>query len=536
MDGDLWKTYCSFLDKDFNEQLLWNEKYLLEYFKDWKNTKMAKQLCPNKLESFEDIPVTTYSDYPIMHEFDMRLNELTEKIPREKKEQYCDYYDKLSRQIIDMCDGWMADDYSFCAKTSGTTGESKWFIHGKTFLNNFTRVVKALLVISCSSEKGMTSFREGDSLFAIAATAPYYSGYILRILQNEGIKIIPPIEVVDEEPDFMKKIRMALKYVKKSGKIDIIGSTGSMFKLTTQYFTNKAELFCESYKTAQPGIMKAMLWFIWKYEKIFGKKICKLKNVMHPKGILLTSFDTELYLDYTEEQLEIEPLSVYGATEIGAVLYGRPGRRSAMYPDLQTGFYEFLDENENLHKLNDLVKGGIYELVFTPYRSIIMRYRTGDLFRVIGFQKDGLPVFCFESRVVNMLDIYNYFRFSLSLAFRLFNRAGFPPSNNWAFTKGVEPREHLILLMEKELDLTESEVSAKIFEAFKAEDESFGRYIADFKITNPEDVIKVQYLKRGAFRRFVEKKVKQGVPFGRIKPFRIITPKYKEISDFLRSA
>ena len=135
-----------------------------------------------------------------------------------------------------------------------------------------------------------------------------------------------------------------------------------------------------------------------------------------------------------------------------------------------------------------------------------------------------------------MLDIYNYFRLSLSLAFKAFSLAGFPPSNNWAFTKEFEPREHLVQLMEKEQDLTEKQVAVKLYNAIKEIDPQFKSYIEDFKINDPEDVIKVKYLKRGAFKRYTGIKLKQGVPLGRIKPARIITPKNQDIINILRSA
>lgn len=536
MKENLWQKYCSFLDKDFKSQVQWNENYMFEYFKDWKNTKMANYLCPGGVKAIEGIPVTTYSDYPILHEFGEKIQALTKRIPRKKGENYCDYYDKLSRQIINMLDGWMADQYSFSMTTSGTSGESKWIVHGETFWQNLVRSIMSTIIICSSEERGKTSFTKKDILFGIGSSAPYFGGYFLKAVLSQGINLIPPVEVMDEVPDFKKKIGIALKAVKKAGKIDIIGGAGSIIKLFTLYFINRVELFRESFKSTKAGILKIILWFLWKYEQAFGKKLNKLKDLINPKGVFLGSFDTELYLEYVIEQLELEPVDLYGATEIGFPLYGRPERKSDFFPDLRVGYFEFLDKNENIRKIDKLEKGEIYELVFTPYRSIIVRYKIGDLLKVIDFQKDGLPILNFESRAIQILDIYNYYRITLSLAFKAFKRAGFPPSNNWAFTKEMEPREHLVLLMEKELDLTEKQVSEKLYHALIAEDQSFKNYIADFKITDPEEVIKVEYLKRGAFKRYANYKTKEGVPLGRIKPFRIISPLNREVITLLRSA
>ena len=497
MAENLWQKYCSFLDKDFESQVLWNKNYMNEYLGDWEKTKMARLLYPHGVKSIEDISLTKYSDYPVMHEFGARMDELVKQIPREKGENYCDYYDKLSSRLKKMVDGWLADRYSFCAKTSGTTGESKWIIYGETFWNNMVRSIMATIIMCCSDARGQTSFNKGDLQLGIGAPAPYLGGYVSKLFGIEGVRMLPPTPIVDEEPDFMKKVSLSLKYAKKAKKIAIIAGTGAMLKLISLYFTNKAELFRGTYETLKPGLKKIILWFMWKYEQAFGIKLNKLKDMINPKGVLLGSFDTELYLDYIKDQLELEPINLYGSTESGFPFYGRPEKKSALFPDLQTGFFEFLDRNGNIKKINELEKGEVYEFVFTPFRSIVIRYRTGDLFKAVNFQKDGLPVFSFESRAVNILDINNYFRLSMSLAFKAFKSAGFPPSPNWAFTKELEPKERLLLLMEKETDMSAKQVSNKIF---------------------------------------TEKKIQEGVPMGRIKPFRIISPGNKDIINFLRSA
>ncbi len=73
---DLWQKYCGFFDKSFSEQVRYSEKKREEYFEKWKKTKMAKQLCPKGARVFEDIPLTTYDDYPILHEFGEKIESL----------------------------------------------------------------------------------------------------------------------------------------------------------------------------------------------------------------------------------------------------------------------------------------------------------------------------------------------------------------------------------------------------------------------------------------------------------------------------
>ena len=139
----LSNKYCSFFDKDFSEQVEYNENKMQEYFKKWKNTKLAKQLCPKGMKTkgfkkLEDVPLTDYSDYKILHKFGKEIEKLEKTVPRNNGELWLGYYDRISKQVAPMLDGWMVDEFAFCAKTSGTTGESKWFAHGKTFWENFS--------------------------------------------------------------------------------------------------------------------------------------------------------------------------------------------------------------------------------------------------------------------------------------------------------------------------------------------------------------------------------------------------------------
>ncbi len=147
----LWEKYCGFFDKVFSEQVSYNEKEKEGLFEDWKLTKAAKHLCPDGVERFEDIPLTSYHDYPILVEFGKEVERLSEKIPRGKEESLWDYYDRISRQAAPMLDGWLADGYGFCCQTSGTGGESKWVAHGESLLNNVYRDIGAIITIATTS-------------------------------------------------------------------------------------------------------------------------------------------------------------------------------------------------------------------------------------------------------------------------------------------------------------------------------------------------------------------------------------------------
>ena len=157
-----------------------------------------------------------------------------------------------------------------------------------------------------------------------------------------------------------------------------------------------------------------------------------------------------------------------------------------------------------------------------------------DLFKVVDFRDDGMPIFSFESRRADLLDIRNYFRLSDALAIKALVEAGLPLTDKWAFAKEIEPDEHLCLLMEREWEYPEREASRRIFEALQKVDPQFQNYVRDFGIRDPWKVIKVEYLRKGAFMRYVMQRAKQGAEMGQIKPLKLITPKNKEVADLLK--
>jgi hypothetical protein len=273
---------------------------------------------------------------------------------------------------------------------------------------------------------------------------------------------------------------------------------------------------------------------MWLYQCLFGKRYEKAMEIMPVKGICAGGFDTEIYADFLKEQFGIEPLNIYGATESGFIMVGSPDRKRDLMPLLNSCYFEFLADNGEVRKINGLERDKIYELVVTPLGSVLVRYKMGDLFKVVDFRDDGMPIFSFESRRADLLDIRNYFRLSDALAIKALVEAGLPPTDKWAFAKEIDPDEHLCLLMEREWKYPEGEASRRVFEALKKVDPEFQNYVRDFRIKDPWKVIKVEYLRKGAFMRYVMARAKQGAEMGQIKPLKLITPKNKEVADLLR--
>lgn len=534
---ELWKKYCAFFDKPFSEQLELAEKEKEALFEAWKDTQTAKHICPGGVDRFDDIPLTFYEDYPVLDEFGQKIEELTRTKPRGNGVSLWDYYDNISRQALPIVREWLPDEYGLCVKTSGTSGKSKWFAHGKQLYEKMANNIMAMVVIGASHEWGTTTINENDRIFGVGGPSPYILGLIAHVMLESGFNIHPPLDVLDNVTDMRKKIMISLKMIENGTRIDFAGGIASAFHLTCRYFTDRPSLYKDQYQSVNSIIPKTVLFFAWLFFSCFGKKYERGADVMSLKGIGTGGFDTEIYAPYLEEQFGVRPLNVYGASESIFMMIGLPERKLDLMPLMNGNYFEFLaddEKDEKVYKINELEKDRIYEIILTPFRSILARYRLGDLLKVVDFREDGLPIFRFESKVDDLLDIRVYFRLSEALATQILVDAGLPPTDKWVFVKEIDPDEHICLLMEKEWDYTEKEASQRIFDALHKIDPFFQNYVRDFGIKDPWRVFKVEYLKKGAFMRYIMYQAKQGVEMGQIKPVKLITPKKKWVADLLR--
>jgi hypothetical protein len=529
---ELWKEYCSFFDKPFSKQLEYNEHQLEDHFKRWKRTNMVRQLCPKGVRRFEDVPLTKYEDYSILHEFGRRIELLIKKMPRKEGELLADYYERIGKRVSPMLDGWIPDEYSFCMKTSGTTGESKWFAYGKIFSKNLDSII-SYLIMTCSDKPGDTKLRKGDIALNITAPLPYLSGFALRPAERI-LKLVPPPSVMDEITDMRKKMWMIIKIIEKGQRIDVAGGMASVFYMFSQYFTSPDKLFKEYYQSMNFGVKKFLLLLKYIQCKFSGKKYERARDVMPLKGIGVGGYDTRLYLDYIKKEFGVVPASSYGATEFGINMYGHADRKIDYLPDLRCGHFEFIAQTGEVKKIDELKKGKTYDLVCTPFGSMLVRYDIGDKLQVTDFRDDGLPIFDVEGRRDYIIDIYGYFRLTQAMAIKALIKAGLKETDKWCFVKVVSPKEHLLLLMEREWEYSEKKASRVVFKALYEMDCYFQNLVRDFKIRDPSEIIKVQYLRKGAFFRYTAKKVRDGAPIGNVKPPKIITSDKMEDFDILR--
>jgi hypothetical protein len=446
--SDLWKKYCSFYEKLFSEQFEYNKQRMNEYFEKWKKTDLAKMMCKDTPQSCIDAPITTYNDYPMLTEFGQKITEVTEKNPRRSDELLGDYYMRVSRQAGSMFDKFMVEPFHFCARTTGTTGSSKWVIAGETYWQNFVSSINSTILIACSDGWGESKLKEGDTGLNITAPVPFMSGWGARAYQAH-FRLLPPLEITDNLENMSKKFYLVLKLMGEGKKIDVGGSVGSMFYMMCKYFVDPEEFYEEYYHSMNFSLTKILLSIKLVQCKLSRKEKKNIKDFMPLKGVIVGGMDSKLYIYFFREEYGIEPLHAYGATEASILMRGDPDRKTDLIPDLITSYMEFQTENGEVFDLDEVKKDEVYDLIVTPHGSILFRYAMGDLFRVVNFRDDGMPIFSFEGRKQNIIDIMGYFRVTPQIIVQALSLAGLRVSDKWAVAKLLEPQEHLCFLMEK---------------------------------------------------------------------------------------
>ena len=531
---DLWKKYCSFYEKPFSEQLEFNRQYMKEYFEKWKKTDLTKMLCKDTPQSYKDVPITTYNDYPMLTEFAQKITEVTEKNPRRNDELLSEYYMRINRQAGAFLDRYMIEPFYACAKTTGSTGASKWHAYGETFAKTIISETTEVATISCSNGWGETKLREGDTALNITAPVPYISGWGAAAFQRH-FKLLPSLRISENLKDMKEKFYFVLKSIERKERLDVAGGIGSMFYMICKYFIEPEEFYVEYYRSMSLNLKKVLLMLKILQCKLSRKETKKITDYMPLKGVAVGGMDSQLYIEFFKKEFGLNPLHTYGSTEAGNVMKGDPDRKTDLIPDLEHGYLEFQTKEGQIKDIYELKKGEVYDFVITPFGSIFFRYDMEDLFKVVDFRDDDMPVFAFEGRKGDIIDIYGYYRVTPHIMVQTLLKAGLSTSDKWAVTKTVEPKEHLLIIMEKSWSYSEKDAEKVIFESLKETLNDFKSYVEDFNIVDPSEAIKVEYLKPGAFLRYTALKAKMGVAIGQYKPPQIIPADRLEIYETLKS-
>lgn len=540
--NDLWKKFCSGYETDFSTQFDDNEKRMEQYFEKWRKTDLAKIILQGEYQNFRTVPITKYDDYFMLNEFGDKIEASLKRNPKQHGELNKYYYDRICNEIEIDLDKYMTEPLLSCMKTTGTSGQNKWIAFGETFWKNFYKVAIAGCVISCSDGWGETKVNVGDKGLNVTAPIPYISGWGAWA-SKDLFGLVPPIELADNVNNMREKFNLMFKAIKKGEKIAMGGGIGSMFYMICKYFVDPEEFYADYYHSMNFSLRKILLSLLLLKYRLSRKEAKKITDFLPLKGVMVAGVEAKLYIEFFKSEFNFEPLHAYGSTEAGVIMRGDPDRKTELVPDLTAIYLEFLNEEGELKDLTQLKKGEIYDVVVTPFGSILYRYDMEDLVRVVDFRDDGMPIFEFEGRKRTVVRLYSWYRVTPNVIVKALHRAGLKTSDKWSVTKLLKPKEHLHFLIEKTWPLSERDAEKLIFKSLVETDieiphrgHTLSDYLNDFRVKAASDLITVEYLRPGAFLRYTINQAKMGAPLGQYKPPKIIPTEKMEIFDTLRHA
>ena len=454
--------------------------------------------------------------------------------PRGREETRYAYYTRVAASVSNTIQEYLPETFVAWSKTTGTTGRSKSLVLCDSFMKNLEESQMASMAFACTESWGETRLREGFKCFVVLAPVPYLSGYVGALLRKYRFVAVPPAQAIDSVTDMRKRFYIALDMIEKGARIDIAGGSASTFYLACRYFSERSKFFKEYYESMDLSLEKLYFLYKWIGAQI-GSRRFDLKTLFPVKGIPLFGSDTSYYSRFIRDAFGLEPENIYASTELGLAMFSPPDKKRVLMPNVKGVFLEFLDENGNLFGIEEIKRNNMYTLVGTPFGTPLIRYNIGDSFRVDSIRDDGMPLFTFEGRTNDFLELYGYARITEAEIAEAMRRAGVGISDRWAITKLTEPNEHLGVLMEKEWEYDEKEASRRIFKGLLEASSSIADYVQAFKIKNEEQVIEVNYLRKGAFLRFMQQKTRSGAPLGQMKPPKIIPVNRMDTYEMLRS-
>lgn len=501
--GEIWDTYCGFLDLSCEQFMAIQRKRLEEQLPRYAASRLGQRIlghrAPRTLEEFRSVvPFTTYKDYaPFLLSRDE--NALPEK-PR----------------------AW--------GRTSGRSGEyeSKWIPYTQ---RNYELIGEAALgsfILSAARRKGDVVLAEGMKFPYTIAPAPYVTGIgAVRLLELFPFRSFPPIERI-AEMDFPERMRVALESSLREGMDYFFGVTSILLKISESFSQLGRGGSSEGIRLSPRGMLRIARALV--KSTLRGRPV-QPKDIWKVKGVLCGGMDTSIFKDKVAESWGRPPLEAYVATEFGGI-----ATQSLSYDGLtffpDTNFWEFITEQDyrrvmvdpihipSSYLMSDVQPDREYVLVGTNfYGGALMRYILGDLVKFTALEdaRAGvrLPQMTFVSRIDGLIDVGGFTRLTEKTIWNAIEVSGIP-YEEWSIRKesaGGKPVLRLYLET-RDRHASEAAIAERIHCALKSMDQPY-RDLEEITGLKP---LVVTLLSKGTFHRYFEERQAAGADLAHLKP------------------
>ncbi len=508
---ELWEMCCGFLDLSLEQFMAIQKRLLLEEIELLKNSELGRRVMggamPNTIEEFRGkVPFTTYTDYcPELIE--RRENVLPAKIAR-----------------------WV--------RTSGTSGQSyiKWVPLSVGFVRELEKLLAAEIIFSgCSSKGDISRLREHFKVLQTLGPPVYGTGYLAYIIKQAiNCDFLPSH---GEGLPFEQCIKLGFEEALCCG-LDGFGGIASALVYAGEQIKRRAGNISSRFLLAHPGALLRITKGVVK-SKLTHRPLLP-KDLWTVRGIICGGSDATIFKKRVEKLWGRRPLEHYASCEGGyCALQTWDYEGMTFIPNLN--FFEFIPEREwfkwqldhsyrpKTILLDEVKASENYEIVLTNlHGGVFVRYRIGDIVRITSLRNEKLnidiPQMVFYSRADDRIDISGFGRLTEKVIWEAIENSGIL-YKDWTARKetvGDMAILHLYLELEDDYVASEEGVAAAVYSELQKLD-SIYHYNVYSAYSDPETMlglkpIKVTFIPRGAFARYISQRQAEGADLGTIKP------------------
>jgi hypothetical protein len=508
---ELWQMCCGFIDLSLEQFMAIQKRLLLEQIELLKNCELGRRVMrgakPTSVEEFrEQVPLTTYTDY------------CPELIKRRE--------DVLPARVA----RWV--------RTSGTSGTSyvKWVPLSVGFVRELEKMLAAEIIFSgCNSRGDLSKLKEHFKVLHTLGPPEYGTGFLAYITKQAINCDVLPSQ--GGELPFVQCIKLGFEEALYRG-LDGFGGIASALVYAGEQIKRRAGNISIRFLLAHPralfritrGLVKSKL----------ARRPLLPKDLWTVQGIICGGSDATIFKKRVEELWGKRPLEHYASCEGGHCALQTWDYEGLTFIS-NLNFFEFIPEREwfkwqldhsyqpKTILLDEVKAGENYEIVLTNFHGgAFVRYRIGDIIRITSLRNEKLnidiPQMVFYSRADDRIDISGFGRLTERLIWEAIENSGIPYKDWTARKEAIGDRTvlHLYLELQDNYVASEEIVAATVYGELQKLDSVY-HYNQYGAYSDPETMlglkpIKVTFLPRGAFARYISQRQAEGADLGTIKP------------------
>ena len=340
----------------------------------------------------------------------------------------------------------------------------------------------------------------GLKVLTILPGKPFASACLASSLVEQfPAQIVPPLDTSEKMP-FRQKIDEGLRLALTSDVDFVISMTSSLLRMGER----TADMFGDGglpigLTKFHPRVLGRVLrrW-------LGGRRPRAPRELWSPKGIIGWGVDSDVFTDRIKEQWGKPLYQLYASSEGGIMaMQESPRGPMAFLPD--SVFLEFLPEEElegdndaSTVLLTQVEDGRLYEPVITNFYGMpFLRYRQGDLVRILRDGDSTVPRMVFHGRADDVIDLSGIARLNTETVSRALELSG-TEHGDWCLRKEYEgDRAILRLYIELGNGTQPAELERRFHRGLRVAD----RHYREAVYTTAFNPVRVTALPQGTFQR-----------------------------------